>query len=150
MIRLHHDTTLAGHPGQYKMWELISRNYWWPSMSCDIQKYVKGCEKCQVTKSHCNKPVGTLNPHSVPSEPWEVIGTDLIRELPEAGDYNAISVFVDHFTKQLQLFPTSMSCTSEGMACIYHDKIFPIHGIPRKIIHNRGPQYHSGFMKELY
>ena len=46
--------------------------------------------------------------------------------------------------------PTSMSLTSEGMAKIYLDKIFPIHGLPKKIIHDRGPQYHSRFMKELY
>ena len=46
--------------------------------------------------------------------------------------------------------PTSMSLTSEGMAKIYRDKIFPIHGLPKKIIHDRGPQYHSRFMKELY
>ena len=43
-----------------------------------------------------------------------------------------------------------MSLTSEGMAKIYRDKIFLIHGLPRKIIHDRGPQYHSWFMKELY
>lgn len=39
---------------------------------------------------------------------------------------------------------------SEGMARIYRDKIFPIHGLPHKFVHDRGPQYHSRFMKELY
>ena len=43
-----------------------------------------------------------------------------------------------------------MTLTSEGMARIYRDKVFPIHRMPRKIIHDRGPQYHSVFMKELY
>ena len=43
-----------------------------------------------------------------------------------------------------------MSLTSEGMAKVYQDKIFPIHGLPKKIIHDCGPQYHSRFMKELY
>ena len=83
-------------------------------------------------------------------EPWEVIGTDLIGELPESGGFNAISVVTDKFTKQLRLNPTHMSLTSEGMAKIYRDKIFPLHGLPRRIIHDQGPQYHSRFMKELY
>jgi hypothetical protein len=136
VISMHHDTTLGGHPGQYKTWELVARNYWWPSMNRDIQRYVKGCEKCQATKSHQTKPTGSLHPHDIPTEPWETIGTDLIGELPEAGGYNAISVFVDHFTKRLRLVPTNMSCTSEGMAHIYCDRIFPLHGLPRKIVHD--------------
>ena len=28
IIRAHHDTRIAGHPGQYKTFELIMRNYW--------------------------------------------------------------------------------------------------------------------------
>ena len=150
VIRAHHDTILAGHPGQYKTWELITRTYWWPSISRDVAKYVRGCEKCQATKTHRNKPVGLLHPHDIPSEPWEIISTDLIGELPESGGYNAIAVVIDKFTKRLRLIPTSMSLTSEGMAKVYRDKIFPIHGLPKKIIHDCGPQYHSQFMKELY
>ena len=63
----------------------------------------------------------------------------MIGELPEAGGYNAIAVFIDHFTKRLRLIPTHMSLTSEGMAKMYRDKIFPIHGLPRKITHDQGP-----------
>ena len=150
IIKIHHDSILAGHPGQYKTWELITRTYWWPSINRDVAKYVRGCEKCQATKVHRSRPTGQLNPHDVPSEPWEVIGTDLIGELPESGGFNAISVVTDKFTKRLRLNPTHMSLTSEGMAKIYRDKIFPLHGLPRRIIHDRGPQYHSRFMKELY
>ena len=72
----------------------------------------------------------------MPSEPWEVIGTDLIGELPESGGFNAISVVMDKFTKQLRLNPTHMSLTSEGMAKIYCDHIFRLHRLPRKIIHD--------------
>ena len=120
----------AGHPGQYKTWELVTRTYWWPSIGNDIKCYIKGCLKCQSTKVHWNKPVGTLNPHDIPREPWEHIGVDLIGELPEAGGYNAIAIFIDHFTKHLRLILTHMSLTSEGMAKMYCDKIFPLHGLP--------------------
>ncbi|KAF8829214.1 hypothetical protein HHX47_DHR3000714 [Lentinula edodes] len=150
IIQAHHDAQTAGHPGRYKTIELITRNYWWPGISRDVRIYVEGCEKCQATKTHRTKPVGPLHPHDVPSEPWEIIGTDMIGELPESGGYNAISVFVDHFTKRLRLFATHTMITSEGMARVYRDKVFPIHGMPRKIVHDRGPQYHARFMKELY
>lgn len=32
IVRIHHDTPAAGHPGRHKMLELVTRNYWWPSM----------------------------------------------------------------------------------------------------------------------
>ena len=67
-------------------------------MNQDIAKYVKGCEKCQATKIHRNTLTGLLHPHNIPLEPWEVVGTDMIGELPESGEYNAIAVFTDHFT----------------------------------------------------
>lgn len=136
IIGMHHDTQLAGHPGQYKTIELVTRTYWWPGVTQDVKAYVMGCEKCQATKVHCTKPVGQLHPHDILSEPWEIVGTDLIGALPESGGYNAIGVFTCHLTKQLRLVPTHMTCTSEGMAHIYRGRIFSIHGLPHKFIHD--------------
>jgi hypothetical protein len=34
IVEQHHDTRIAGHTGHFKTLELISRNYWWPQMSC--------------------------------------------------------------------------------------------------------------------
>jgi len=33
VIRLHHDTPVGGHGGQWKMTELVTRNFWWPGVS---------------------------------------------------------------------------------------------------------------------
>ena len=46
IIRLHHDLPSAGHPGRYKTQELITRNYWWPRIQSDVQKYIDGCQVC--------------------------------------------------------------------------------------------------------
>ena len=40
--------------------------------------------------------------------------------------------------------------TSKGVANLYWEHIFKEQGLPRKVISNRGPQFISGFMKELY
>jgi len=50
IVTRHHNSELAGHPGYTKMYELITRNYWWSQMLEDIKRYVAGCEKCQVNK----------------------------------------------------------------------------------------------------
>ena len=33
IIALCHDTQIAGHPGCWKILELVSQNYWWPQIS---------------------------------------------------------------------------------------------------------------------
>ena len=59
-------------------------------------------------------------------------------------------VIVNRFSKMIRLFLTSTEITSQGIAKIFRDEIFKLHGIPKKVISDRGPQFVSSFMKELY
>ena len=77
-----------------------------------------------------------LNHHDVPEGPWETISVDLIGELPALKGHNGIWVIVDRFSKQTHLIPTSTMITAQGMAEIYCDHVFKLHGVPRKIIHD--------------
>ena len=43
-----------------------------------------------------------------------------------------------------------MEITTRGVATIFHDHIFKLHGTPRKVISDRGPQFVSSFMDALY
>lgn len=61
LLKLHHDTSLAGHPGRWKTLELLSRNYWWPGMTVDVKKYVLGCDTCQQNKSTNDRLLQLLN-----------------------------------------------------------------------------------------
>ena len=45
ILKENHDLADMGHPGQYRMLELI-KFYWWPGLKEDIKKYVQGCFKC--------------------------------------------------------------------------------------------------------
>jgi len=47
IIRLHHDVLMAGHGGKWKTVELITRNYWWPGVTREVERYVEGCDLCQ-------------------------------------------------------------------------------------------------------
>ena len=91
-----------------------------------------------------------LNLNTVPDTPWEIISVDLIGPLPESKGKNAIMVVVDRFSKMIQLFPVSTKITSQGMAKIFRDEIFKLHGISKKMISDQGPQFVLSFMKELY
>jgi len=51
VIRLHHDTPVGGHGGQWKMAELVTRHFWWPGVTREMKQYVKGYNACQRNKN---------------------------------------------------------------------------------------------------
>jgi len=42
-----------------------------------------------------------------------------------------------------------MNISLEGIAKIYRDDIWKLHGVPKKILSDRGPQFASKFMEEF-
>ena len=62
---------------------------------------------------------------------------------------DTIMVIIDQFTKIIQLKATTTNISSEEIAKIYRDNIWKLHGIPRKVLSDREPQFASKFMKEL-
>lgn len=150
IVEAHHDSTIAGHPGRWKTIELVSRNYWWPGMTRYIASYVKGCDRCNRTKTFPSKPVGKLVPTQIPTEIWQIVGVDLITGLPECQGYNAILVVIDRLSKMLHACPTTDTVTSEGVARLFRDNVWKHHGLFEQVISDRGPQFLSGFVKELY
>jgi len=150
IIQQHHDSITAGHPGRYKTQELITRDYWWPRMQGQIRKYIDGCDLCQRKKPHREKPRNPLHPHEIPSRPWQHISIDLITGLPESNGYNAILVIVDRLSKMIILVAIRDTLTSLQTAEIYRDHVWSKHGLPRKVISDRGPQFAAQFMKDLH
>ena len=104
IISLHHDSPVAGHPGQWKTQELISRNYWWPGITIDVIKYVSGCDKCQRMKSFPEKPAGKLRPIERATRPWKDITTDFVTGLLEAQGFDALFVTCCRHTNRFMLF----------------------------------------------
>ena len=69
VMEIHHDHPSAGHPGQWKTYKLISRNYWWLRITYNVKNYVSSCETCQQTKNRPQQPYGPLLPNKVPGGP---------------------------------------------------------------------------------
>ena len=46
IIRLHHDTPVGGHGRQWKIIELVTKNFWWPGVTKEMKWYVEGCDAC--------------------------------------------------------------------------------------------------------
>ena len=73
----------------------------------------------------------------------------MISPLPRSNEMDAILVIVDCFTKMIRLKATTTNLSSEEVAKIYRDEIWKIHGIPKTILSDCGPQFASKFMEDL-
>ena len=149
ILREHHDPADVGHPGQHRTQELIKRTYWWPGLKEDIKKYIQGCIKCQQNKVQHQKKAGELHLLEIPEGPWQDISINMIGLLPRSNGMDAIVVIVDRFTKMIRLKAMTTSISSEGIAKIYRDEIWKIHGVPKTILSNQGPQFAPKFMEDF-
>jgi len=112
-----------------------------------VKKYVQGCFKCQQNKIQHQKKAGELHPLDIPEGPWQEISIDIIGPLPKSNRMDAIVVIVNRFTKMIRLKTTNTNISSERIAKIYKNEIWKLHGIPRRILSDRGLQFVKGLQK---
>jgi len=149
IIRLHHDIPVRGHGGQWKMVELVTRNFWWPGVTREVKQYVEGCDSCQRNKNCTEQQAGKLIPNSILEKPWMHISADFITKLPLAQGYDTILVVVDRLTKIVHFIPTTEKTMAEGLAKLFRDNMWKLYGLSKSIISDRGPQFMAGLMKKL-
>jgi len=128
---------------------LIVRNYWWPGVTKEVGRYVDGCDACQRYKNRSEVPAGKLMPNAIPEKPWSHISADFITKLPLAQGYDAILVVCDRFSKMAHFIATMEKTSAEGLAKLFWDHVWKLHGLPESIISDRGVQFAAGMMKEL-
>jgi hypothetical protein len=91
------------HPRTNKMYQDLKKNFWWTRMMREIVKYVAECDTCQRIKADHLRPVGNLQPLSIPEWKWQDICMDFVVGLSRTShQYDSIWVIVDHtFWEQL-------------------------------------------------
>ena len=150
LVRLHHDSLEVGHPGTYKTMELISRNYWWPGMTKYIKHYVETCDTCNRKKNWSQKPKGELRPIQPADRPWQVATNDFIVGLPKSEGYDGIWVVADHLTKEAHFVPIKSDIDTEETIDLYLQHVWKLHGVPEKMISDRGTQFTSKLMRGVF
>ena len=151
LLHEYHDAPTSGHRGRDRTLHAISQHYWWPNMHADVKTHVQTCLSCQKNKPSNDKPGGTLKPLPIPKDVWESVSVDLITQLPQSKHgHDAIVVFVDRLSKMTHFAPTHTTVTAEGMAQLFVNTIFRLHGLPTDIVSDRDSKFTSVFWKELH
>ncbi|GJR03705.1 putative reverse transcriptase domain-containing protein [Tanacetum coccineum] len=90
-----------GHVGRDRTLQLVQASYFWPIMRKEVDRYVKRCCICQVSKGTATN-AGLYMPLHVPLQPWVDISMDFVLVLPRTQRGNdSIFVIVDHFSKMV-------------------------------------------------
>ena len=97
---------------------------------------MEGCDLCQRNKNRTEPPAGKLMPNKAPDKPWAHITADFIVKLPLSRGYNSILVVCNQLTKMAHFIPTTEKMTAEGLAVLFWDHVWKLHGLPESIISN--------------
>ncbi|KAM0708516.1 hypothetical protein Q7P35_005168 [Cladosporium inversicolor] len=153
-IREYHDTPLAGHQGASCTFDLLSCVVFWPKMWEDVSRYLRNCHTCRRANASRLKQQGTLASNAVPQHAWHEITVDYIVELPSSKSsitdqkFSNVLTITNRLTKMVYFIPTN-NMTPEHCARLFHDRVFALHGLPSKIISDRGSQFTSKFFERL-
>ena len=63
--------------------------------------------------------------------------------------YDSILVVVDRLTKMVHFIPTTEKISAKGLARLFRDNVWKLHGLLESIILNREPQFAVGLMRKL-
>jgi len=76
-------------------------------------------------------------PNEAPEKPWMHITADFITKLPLAQGYDAILVVCDRLMKMAHFIPTTEKISAEGLARLFRNHVWKLHGLPESIISDR-------------
>jgi hypothetical protein len=139
------------HPGSTKMYHDLKQHYWWTKMKIEIARYLARCDTCRCVKAIHMKTAGQLQSLPIPTWKWEDISMDFIVGLPRTTKgYDSIWVIVDQLTKIAHFLPVTVKYKVATYAELYIARILSLHGVPKTIVSDHGPQFVSKFWGELH
>jgi len=135
-----HNSKVAGHLGQEKTTELVTRNFHWEKLSEWINDYVRSCDEFQHNKSSRDAKYGLLKPLDVRYAAWTSISVDFITQLPESQGQTQIMVIVDRFTKMAHFIGFATNVTAKDVVDTCLKEVLKLDGLPSEIVSDSPPK----------
>jgi hypothetical protein len=130
-----HMSRYSIYRGSTKMYHNLRQQFWWTRMKHEVARYVSECDTCRKVKVDYMKPVGLLQPLSIPEWKWDDISMDFIVGLPLiAHKFDSIWVIVDRLSQFAHFIPIRTCYDSQRYTETYITRILWLHGVPKTII----------------
>ena len=149
VLRLAHDSALAGHLKARKTMERIWAHFYWPGLQSDVRRYCASCDPCQRTT-----PKGKVGKVPVVMPPlidtcFRRIAVDLIGPLQpvtERGNRYILTIvdLATRYPEAVALPGIEAERVAEALMVVFSRL-----GVPNEILSDNGTQFVSGVMKEV-
>ena len=100
-------------------------------------------------KNRTEELVEKLKLSEVPKKPWSHLIVDFIMKLLVVAGKDTILVVCDRLSKIIYFVATMEGTSVEGLARLFQDNIWKLHGLPESVVLNRGPQFAVELTREL-
>ena len=145
-----HEPPFCGHFGAKRTQEIVSRSFWWPELPGDVERIVRTCDVCQRGQ---NRRKGDEAPIEaiVAEGPWQVVTIDFLSGFVPSipGGWQGCVVVCNRFSRMMHVKECNTHPTAKEAASLFIQLVVRAHGVPRKIISDRGTQFESVLWYEV-
>ena len=150
VMRIGHDTPMAGHLGAQRTRERLWNDFYWPGMCADIRRYCRSCDRCQKVYPRGRVKKAPLGKLPLVGVPFERVAVDLIGPIIPASEegHRFVLVMVDYATRYPEAVPlksTDSVHVAEALLGMWARV-----GIPKEVLSDRGTQFVSDVMKQVH
>ena len=145
VLEMSHDK--MQHMGARRVTQLVKKRFTWPGVGKDIINFCRACPTCQ----RCDKRKGRqalMMERPVMSEPFEVIGVDLVGpfKVGKGGCTHLLTVIcmATRWPEAIPLKSITARAVATGLL-----EIFSRIGIPRQIVSDQGAQFTGSVLRHV-
>lgn len=149
VLKLAHESTMAGHFSTKKTVSRILAEFWWPGCQADCNRFCRSCDMCQRTYPRGKVTKAPLGDMPVIDVPFQRIAVDIVGPLdpPTYRKNRYILTIVDYATRYPDAIPLP-GIEAERVAEALVD-VFSRVGVPREMLTDLGTQFTSDLMREV-
>ena len=145
VLKLLHDD--SGHHGRDRTTSLVRSRFFWPGLESNIEKKVKGCDRCVLSKANPGPSAELVN--IVSTQPMELVCIDFLTLQRSKGGFEKILVITDHFARYAQAFPTRNELAKTTAKVLFEN--FIVHYVFSARLHrDQGRNFESSVIQELW
>jgi transposase InsO family protein len=145
--QVHSSEGDGAHPGIRRTAAKAAQAFWWPSMTADAERYVRGCLTCQRVGRQAapklaqrGRPVGEF--------PLDLVAMDVLQMPISKTGYRYILTMVDYHTRYAWAEPL-FDKSAGSVVQAYMKHLVWTHGGAQRLLTDNGGEFTNGTLREV-